>query len=130
MDRVEEMADGYLITDYKTGSIPRPERILKGKALQPLVYAEAISQEFSSPAAFTYLTLRRPDQVRRRGLVGEPAAFPEEGQILDATARKSILLDAADKLQGYLAGEFPPTQDSMTEAGCRRCPWNTTCRRS
>jgi RecB family exonuclease len=135
LDRLDRLPDGTrLVTDYKTGGTPTRKQVELGLSLQPVAYAEAVAA--GTPVASSFLSLARPDDLRRTGWTGDPAALdvlctPEERRralSLDADGRAKVLSRAADGARALVAGRFPPTPHPPELAGCPSCPYRRICR--
>jgi hypothetical protein len=138
IDRVDRVAGGaLLVLDYKSGSAPRAKEIGAGLALQPLAYLAAVEAENPGmPVAAAFVVLRRADEVRRTGFVGDPAAIeaccdPSERRsalLLDAADRRALMDRAAEAARRLVAGDFPTTLLGPDLAGCEHCPHGAICR--
>jgi RecB family exonuclease len=137
IDRIDRFPGGArLVTDYKTGAPPTRDQVARGLAFQPIAYAAWVAQATGAPVAATYLSLSRPDAIRRSALAGDPRALDavaEGGEraralSLDDEARDALLAKAAAAADALVAGRFSPTPHAPELAGCRRCPYRRICR--
>ena len=133
IDRVDQIGGAWLVTDYKSGRAPDARAVRRGLALQPIVYAEAVARRFGEPVVAAYQELRRPEHVRRRGWVGDPAlvatlAGRSAFVPADGAERTAILAWAGDAVARLGRGAFHWTLAEPDEAGCRACPFRGACR--
>ncbi|MEQ1505950.1 MAG: PD-(D/E)XK nuclease family protein, partial [Myxococcota bacterium] len=137
IDRVDRLPNGArLVTDYKTGAPPGRARIEAGLSFQPIAYGAWIARSTGAPVAAAFLSLARPDAVKRTAFAGEPTALDaacsasERGRAvrIDADRRDAMLATAAAEATRLVAGVFPPTRHPPELAGCPRCPFRRVCR--
>lgn len=137
IDRVDRLPNGArLVTDYKTGTPPTRARVEAGLAFQGLAYAAHVEAATGAPVASAFLSLARPDAIRRTTFAGDPAALDaactsserRTALDLDADARAARIADVGRALDRLVAGAFPPTPHGRTLAGCPRCPFRRVCR--
>lgn len=138
LDRVDRLPNGArLVTDYKTGTPPSRARVEAGLSLQPVAYATMVAAHHPGPVASSFLSLARPDVLRRTAIAGDPEALdavctPTErprALLLDGEARQVLIDRAAEAAHALVAGRFAPTRYTPEIAGCRTCPFRRICRR-
>lgn len=138
LDRVDRLPNGArLVTDYKTGTPPSRTRVQAGLSLQAVAYATMVAERTGSPVASSFLSLARPDALRRTAIAGDAEALdaicdPAErprALLLDAAARKALLDKVAESAWSLVAGRFGPSPHPPDVAGCRTCPFRRICRR-
>jgi RecB family exonuclease len=136
LDRLDRLpGGGLLVLDYKTGHAPSRSTLESGFALQPVAYASAVSAARGEPVATAYVSLTRPDRLRRVGWTGDAsvlqrAATPAEqrGALpLDAGGRAQLLQGAEQAVAELAAGRFPTTTRGPQAAGCGHCRFRTIC---
>jgi RecB family exonuclease len=145
IDRVDRVRDaGLLITDYKTGAAPTISELRRGLALQMVAYRLALEHGDAlsgldepvdrSRIAASFLELRRPGEVERRGWIGDPellaALAPSRRGSLPLPPAASAALH--EHLRGVVrrmrAGIVHPTLADPEEVGCAGCPYRAICR--
>ncbi|MCB9685036.1 MAG: PD-(D/E)XK nuclease family protein [Alphaproteobacteria bacterium] len=139
IDRVDRVPGGArLVTDYKTGRTPTRDEVLLGLSLQPAAYLAATrAADASLPVAASFLSLARPDDLRRTAWTGHPDALAiaaEERERRSATplddrGLAEVLGRAAAAAERLVTGAFPPSPHPPERAGCPTCPYRTICRR-
>ena len=138
IDRIDRTPSGDLvISDYKTGRAPSRRAILLGLAVQPIAYAEAITQRHpQSRVATAYYELRRPETVRRKGWVGDGSVLSgllerwevERSLVSDTSLRGALMEHAAAATRRLAAGVFHPTLAESSDVGCQWCDFRSVCR--
>jgi len=134
IDRLDRFrTGGWLVTDYKTGTPPRGTDVLRGLALQPVLYADAVAREHpGEPVAGVYYQVKRPEHVGRTGWVVDPALARHTGRQrevrLDPINRGALLDHAAQGARRLLDGVFHPTLATRDEARCDQCDFRRICR--
>lgn len=138
LDRLDELPSGALVvTDYKTGAPPTRQAVAEGWSLQPYAYASAVAALHPDrPVVSSFLSLARPDALRRTGWMGDPDTLREvcspgerRGSVaITAAGRQSVLERAGARATELLAGRFPTTDRGPEAAGCASCPYARICR--
>jgi ATP-dependent helicase/nuclease subunit B len=118
IDRVDEVRDGYVIVDYKTGNPKKHAKDPKqgpfngGRSLQPAIYAAAVASVLGRPVqAFEY---RFPTLKGRNTTVRY-----EQAEMAPAAALVEQLLEHV------ATGHFLPTLDA---SDCSSCDCRPICR--
>jgi ATP-dependent helicase/nuclease subunit B len=135
VDRIDRVAGGLLVTDYKTGRAPSASLVARGLSLQPVAYAAAVADLApGTPVATVFQELVRPDAIARRGWTGDPRLLER----LPVGRTKTLPLEAADRgrLLDHAAravtrlgqGRFHTTLAEPDEAGCSYCEFRHVCR--
>src|SRR6476619_5859295 len=96
-----------------------------------------VAAHHPGPVASSFLSLARPDVLRRTAIAGDPEALdavctPTErprALLLDGEARQVLIDRAAHAAHALVAGRFAPTRYTPEIAGCRTCPFRRICRR-
>lgn len=114
LDRIDQDADGAIITDYKTGAVPAADAVTAGEAVQLPFYA--------------LLLPRPPRQVRYLGLEHDKVRVQAEleGAALAELARANAerLVELVEQMRA--GAELPAWGD---EATCSYCFAQTLCRK-
>lgn len=109
-DRVEQVAEGLKVIDFKTSEVRSQEKV--DADLQLSVYALACADSFGKPCtelSFLFLT---EDGVTERKTERSP------GQLSDAAKQ---MLAIRERMEG---GDFRPTPGREV---CRSCPYRSVC---
>jgi len=147
IDRIDVAeADGRplaLAIDYKTGTPPTSDDVLKYLSLQLPVYMMALQQAEFQPAGGAYYCLKdNPKDFGIGGFFADSAAmkgFFGIGQnkrkgLLDAGELADTIRSARDAILRYAAGirsaRFNPSTLDPQDSGCRYCQFNGICRRN
>jgi RecB family exonuclease len=137
LDRVDRYPSGVrLVTDYKTGTPPPRSWIESGFTLQPIAYSAMVAVATGAPVAASFLSLARPDELRRTAFIGDAAALdqvctPSERRravVLDEGKRQELLDRAAVAAQALVEARFPPSPHGQDVAGCPVCAFRRICR--
>lgn len=115
IDRLDHGKDGYGIIDYKTGSVPSRDEVLRGENIQLPFYALLLEKENVTQA--TFLALDGENVNEKATLDGQSLA------LLRAAVRERLML-----LKRRLDAETPlPAWGDMET--CRICEMEGLCRR-
>jgi RecB family exonuclease len=137
LDRVDRYPSGVrLVTDYKTGTPPPRSWIEQGFTLQPIAYSAMVAAATGAPVAASFLSLARPDELRRTAFIGDAAALdqvctPSERRravVLDENKRQELLARASVAAQALVEARFPPSPHGLDVAGCPTCSFRRICR--
>jgi RecB family exonuclease len=133
IDRVDAIAGGSLVIDYKTGAAPSTTAVRRGLALQPVIYAAAAAQRRGGPVAAVYQSFTA-DGARRSCFTGDPPLLDRVGAKrsarvdLDGAGRARVLHYAAEAVRRMRAGTAHTTLAEPEEVGCASCPYRRVCR--
>jgi len=118
IDRLDRGRDGYAIIDYKTGTVPARDPVLRGEKIQLPFYALLLEQDNIAAAAF--LALEDGNVREKTALDGEALAM------LRSAIRERLLLlkrrlDAGAPLPAW--GDMETCRICEMEGLCRRELW-------
>jgi ATP-dependent helicase/DNAse subunit B len=126
---------GLLLTDYKTGKVQDPKRLERGLLIQPVLYAEALTQANpGQPVAACYYEMKAPKDMGRVGwsgdgeLVKKLAGARVKPAIFDHTRGRAYLDHAARAAERLSRGRFHPTLAGDRDADCEHCDFSRVCR--
>ncbi|MCK6521202.1 exodeoxyribonuclease V subunit gamma [Myxococcota bacterium] len=135
IDRVDRVPGGLLLTDYKTGKVQNAKRLERGLLIQPVLYAEALTQANpGQPVAACYYEMKAPKEMGRVGwsgdgeLVKKLAGPRVQPAIFDHTRGRAYLDHAARAAERLSRGRFHPTLAGDRDADCEHCDFSRVCR--
>lgn len=137
IDRVDSVTvggGGLLVLDYKTGGWPKKGQLLRGLAMQPVLYAEAVARQHPGrPVATAWSLVGRPNEIKRTGFVGPrsllKAMYKERyGELMEDADRDELVQFASQAVDHITAGLFHTTTAEPRDANCRTCTFKRVCR--
>ncbi|MCO4743374.1 MAG: exodeoxyribonuclease V subunit gamma [Proteobacteria bacterium] len=134
VDRVNQAGGGLLVLDYKTGGWPKKGLLLRGLAMQPVLYAAAIGQEHpGEPVVTAWSLVGRPNEIKRKGFVGPQrmlkGLYKERwGEVMEASDLDELVQFAEVAVDHIAEGLFHTTTAEPRDANCRTCDFRRICR--
>jgi len=125
------------VYDYKTGRPVSPTLVERGLSFQLPVYLLALQANgLGQPAAGAYYLLRRADDIRKAGYLGDQSALSGRGRRPDRFYPPADFVALLNWVQQNLLtidrlireGKFNPSLWEERDAGCRYCDFATICR--
>jgi ATP-dependent helicase/nuclease subunit B len=139
VDRVDVAPDPprFAVYDYKTGRAVSPAMVERGLSFQLPVYLLALQANgVGQPVAGAFYVLRRADEVRKTGYLGDESAWNGLGRrpekfyppadfvaLLDQVKQNLLTIDRLIR-----EGKFNPSVWEEDDAGCRYCHFAAICR--